>query len=196
MKNQKAKISMFITITVLTGVLFLQCSIKAPEVNITGEKTALENQVIGTYQQIEEDVWTLTSVRSTNSAKKKSNMSAKKKQVLQAVQGRKFNKDDIEEFLENGFVGENNLGLLEVKDNADLEKDADLKNRVTKIVENENSYRKIIMERIILLNEQAAEAGEKNVSKIFAKINQDNAAAGSWVEDENGEWIKKGQEGR
>ena len=179
--------------TVFTGALFFQCSIKAPEVNITGEKTALENQVIGAYQQIEEDVWTLTSVRSTNTAKKPK-MSAKKKQVLEAVQGRKFNKDDVEEFLENGYVGENNQGLLEIKENTDLDKDADLKNRVTKIVENENSYRKIIMERIILLNEQAAEAGEQNVSKIFAKINQDNAAAGSWVENENGEWVKKGAE--
>ncbi|MBC8184594.1 DUF1318 domain-containing protein [candidate division KSB1 bacterium] len=192
MKNQRTKVMVFVMITGLATVLFFSCSIKAPEVNITGEKTALENQVIGTYQQIEEDVWTLTSVRSTNSAKKPK-MSAKKKRVLEAVQGRKFNKDDVEEFLENGLVGENNQGLLEIKENNDLVKDADLKNRVTKIVENENSYRKIIMERIILLNEQAAEAGEKNVSKIFAKINQDNAAAGAWVEDENGEWVKKGQ---
>jgi len=192
MKNHKAKIFMFIMITALAGILFFQCSIKAPEVNITGEKTALENQVIGTYQQIEEDVWTLTSVRSTNSTTKPQ-MSVEKKKVLEAVQGRKFNKDDIEEFLENGFVGENNQGLLEIRDNDDLKKDADLKNRVTQIVENENGYRKIIMERIILLNEQAAEAGEKNVSKIFAKINQDNATAGAWIENENGEWIKKGQ---
>jgi len=192
MKIQKAKILMFIVIAVLTGVIFFQCSIKAPEVNITGEKTALENQVIGTYQQIEEDVWTLTSVRSTNTTKKPE-ISVEKKRVLEAVQGRKFNKDDIDEFLQEGFVGENNQGMLEIRNNDDLKKDAELKNRVTKIVENENGYRKIIMERIILLNEQVADAGEKNVSKIFAKINQDNAVSGAWIENENGEWIKKGQ---
>lgn len=192
MKNQRTKILIFIIIMGLAGVLFFKCSIKAPEVNITGEKTALENQVIGTYQQIENDAWTLTSVRSTNSAKKPK-MSVEKKKVLEAVQGRKFNKDDIEEFLQDGFVGENNMGLLEIRDNEKLGKDADLKNRVTKIVEKENSYRKIIMERILLLNEHAADAGEKNVAKIFAKINQDNAAEGAWIEIESGQWIRKGQ---
>jgi uncharacterized protein YdbL (DUF1318 family) len=192
MKNQKTKVLMVFIIAVLTGALFFHCSIKAPEVNITGEKTALENQVIGTYQQIEEDVWTLTSVRSTNTTPKPK-MSVEKKRVLEAVQGRKFNKDDIDEFLQEGFVGENNQGLLVIRDNENLKKDADLKNRVTKIIENENGYRQIIMERIILLNEQAADAGEKNVSKIFAKINQDTAVSGAWIENENGQWIRKGQ---
>ncbi len=180
------------TLILSTGLLFFFCSVKAPEVNITGEKTALENQVIGTYQQIEQDVWTLTSVRSTNSANKPE-MSAEKKRVLEAVQGRKFNKDDVDEFLQNGYVGENNQGLLELRDQSKLANDEELKSRVSRIIENENNFRKIIMERIVLLNEQAAQAGEGNVGKIFAKINQDNAKDGAWIQAENGEWIKKGQ---
>ena len=159
MKNRTIQLVKSILCFCILPALFITCSVKAPEVNITGEKTALENQVIGTYQQIEEDVWTLASVRSANSTKKP-NVSAEKKRVLEAVQGRKFNKDDIDEFLEDGFVGENIQGLLEIRDNNKLEKDADLKNRVLKIVEKENDFRKTIMDRILLLNEQAAEAGE------------------------------------
>jgi len=177
---------------VLIGTFIFSCSVKAPEVNITGEKTALENQVIGTYQQIEEDVWTLASVRSVGS-KQKVTMSAEKKRVLEAVQGRKFNKDDIEEFLQKGIVGENSQGLLEIRDNSKIEKDTELQNRVTKIVESENNYRRVIMDRIMLLNEQAADAGDETVANIFAGINQDNAAPGSWIQTDGDKWIKKGQ---
>ena len=184
------KLTFIILMIGLLGAVVFNCSVKAPEVNITGEKTALENQVIGTYQQIEEDVWTLTSVRSANSVKKPK-MSTGKKRVLEAVQGRKFNKDDIDEFLRDGLVGENNQGLLEIRNSEKLGKDPELKNRVTKIVEKENGFRKIIMDRILLLNEKAAEAGEGNVAKIFARINQDNATDGGWIQKENGGWVKK-----
>jgi len=191
--NMKIRARKIIKIALcLLGTMFFFCSVKAPEVNITGEKTALENQVIGTYQQIEDDVWTLTSVRSTDSANKPE-VSAEKKRVLEAVQGRKFNKDDIDEFLQNGYVGENTQGFLELRDQDKLANDIQLKTRVSKIVENENNFRQTIMERIVLLNEQAAQAGEANVGKIFAKINQDNANVGAWIQIENGEWIKKGQ---
>ena len=174
-------------------VLFVaNCSVKAPEVKVTGEKTALENQVIGTYAEIEQDAWTLASVRSTKPGQQPK-MPAEKKKVFEAVQGRKFNKDDIDEFKKAEIVGETNLGLLEIRNHQKFESDPDLKNRVTKIVETENSYRQIIMDRIIVLNESAAKAGNENVSRIFAKINQDNSEAGTWVQSDDGKWIKKGE---
>ncbi len=187
------------TVKLLSGLIFIlvsicfRCSVKAPEVNITGEKTALENQVIGTYQQIEEDVWTVTSVRSANTTGQPA-MSAEKKRVLEAVQGRKFNKDDIDEFLKMELVGENNRGLIEIRDQERLNNDAELNNRVAQIVASENEYRKIIMDRIILLNEQAANAGEENVARIFSKMNQDSAMPGTWIQSESGEWLKKPSE--
>lgn len=183
----------------VTGLLFgimvllaANCSVKAPEVNVTGEKTALENQVIGTYAEIEQDAWTLASVRSTNPGQQPK-MPAEKKKVFEAVQGRKFNKDDIDEFKKAEIVGESNLGLLEIRTQQKLDSDPELKNRVVKIVETENNYRKIIMDRIIVLNESAAKAGNENVSRIFAKINQDNSETGTWIQSVDGSWIKKGE---
>jgi uncharacterized protein YdbL (DUF1318 family) len=177
-------------------LLFVFCSVKAPEVSVTGEKTALENQVIGTYEQIEEDVWTLTSVRSVGNTAPQAKMSEDKKKVLEAVQGRKFNKDDVEEFLKAGIVGENNRGFLEIIHPENIGNDETLKKRVEKIVQSENEYRKVIMDRIILLNEEAAKAGEENVGHIFAKMNQDNVPAGSWIQLDNGEWVKKQSENK
>ncbi|HDP98693.1 MAG TPA: DUF1318 domain-containing protein [bacterium] len=187
MKNKK---SIFIIAPLLVGIVVIGCSVKAPEVSITGDKTALENQVIGTYQQIEEDVWTLASVRSASPGQQPK-MSADKQKVLEAVRGRKFNKDDIDEFLAMGVVGENNRGFLEIHTPEKLDADPELEKRVVTIVENENSYRQIIMNRIMVVNERAADAGEENVSRIFAKLNQDNVAPGSWIQTEQGEWIQK-----
>jgi uncharacterized protein YdbL (DUF1318 family) len=166
------------------------CSVKAPEVNITGEKTALENQVIGTYREIEQDAWTLASVRSATPGQQPT-MSQEKKLVFEAVQGRKFNRDDIDEFKNAEIIGENNKGLVEIRDTKKLDADPELKNRVTTIVDNENKYRKIIMDRIVLLNEQAAEAGTDNVGKIFAKMNQDSSEAGALIQGDDGKWLKK-----
>ncbi|MCU0645366.1 MAG: YdbL family protein [bacterium] len=174
----------------LVIIILAGCSVKAPEVNITGEKTALENQVIGTYREIEQDAWTLASVRSTTPGQQPT-MSQEKKLVFEAVQGRKFNKDDIDEFKKAEIVGENNQGLLEIRDMKKLDADPELNTRVTTIVDNENRYRKIIMERIVLLNEQAAEAGTENVGKIFAKMNQDSSEAGVWIQSDDGTWQKK-----
>lgn len=169
------------------------CSVKAPEVKVTGEKTALENQVIGTYQEIEQDAWTLASVRSTTPGKQ-AEMPKEKKKVFEAIQGRKFNKDDIDEFKKAEIVGENKLGLLEIRNYPKLESDPELKTRVTKIIETENDYRKIIMDRVMVLNESAAQAGGDTVSRIFAKINQDSSESGTWIQQEDGNWLKKGQQ--
>jgi len=176
------------------GITIMSCSIKAPEVNVTGEKTALENQVIGTYQEIEQDAWTLASVRSTAPGKQQPTVSKEKKKVFEAVQGRKFNKDDIDEFKKEEIVGENNNGLLEIRSQSKLDADPELKKRVIKIVETENGYRKIIMDRIVVLNESAAKAGDDSVAKIFAKINRDNSGSGTWIQKENGKWAKKGED--
>ena len=41
--------------------LLLGCSLQAPELVVTGERTALERQVLGSYQQLNEDLWLLSS---------------------------------------------------------------------------------------------------------------------------------------
>jgi len=194
MKNRVKKSAEWAALLIAIIVLGFSCSVKAPEVNITGEKTALENQVIGTYQEIEEEAWTLTSVRSTNPGQQAPVMSQEKKRVFEAVQGRKFNKDDIDEFKKSEFVGESNDGMLVIRDEEKLNADLDLKNRLTTIVEKENGYRKIIMERIVILNEQASEAGATSVGKIFARMNQDNSAEGTWIQLDDGNWVKKGSQ--
>lgn len=179
-----------IMILFIAGLATFGCSVKAPEVKITGEKTALENQVIGTYQEIEQDSWTITSVRSTSPGKV-SAMSDEKKKVLTAVQNRRFNKDDINEFKKDLSVGENNQGFLELRSSDKLEQDTEYRNRVEKILEDENRDRRIIMERAMQVNEDIATAGEDAVLRVFAKIYQEESAPNTWIQLDDGSWVRK-----
>ena len=174
-----------ICILLITG-----CSIKAPEVRVTGEKTALEREVIGTYHQMREDTWMIASTRAVNEDTTVT-VSHEKKQVLEALREQEYNKDDIDEFKQKGYVGENNQGFLDIRPSETLDSDEKMKNLVEEIVEEENRDRDIIMRRVIELNESLKKAVREDVLIIFARMNQENSLPGTWIQQPDGEWIKK-----
>lgn len=175
---------------IIVSILLVSCSVKAPEVKITGEKTALENQVIGTYREIEQDSWTIASVRSGSEGNAQQ-ISEEKKKVLTAVQSRKFNQDDINEFKRDGSVGENNMGYLEIRETDKLRGDAEYRTRVTTIVQEENKDRETIMLRSMQINEIIEDAGQDAVKRVFAKIYQDESEVNSWIQLDDGTWVQK-----
>ena len=40
-------------------------SIVPPPVNLTGEKTSVERQIVGDYEEIEKDAWAISSVKTS-----------------------------------------------------------------------------------------------------------------------------------
>lgn len=171
-------------------LLFICCSVKAPEVRVTGEKTALEKEVLGTYHEMEEDTWMIASSRSVK-GEGKVKMSPEKRRVLEALQDQKFNKDDIDEFKRKGYVGENNEGFLEIRLSDDLSQDGEQLAMVQEILEEENGGREIIMGRVIELNDALKKTTRKDVLAIFAKMNQENSPKGTWIQFPDGRWVRK-----
>ncbi|MDZ7363866.1 MAG: YdbL family protein [candidate division KSB1 bacterium] len=171
-------------------LVFPACTIHPPEMKFTGEKTALENQILGTYNQVREDVWMVASVRAAN-PDSQITLSDEKRAVLTAIQNREFNKDDIDEFKRNGAVGENARGFLEIRPLPRLASDAEYRQLVEEIVAEENRDRQIIMQRIIDINSAVQATGVSEVEKVFAKLNRDNAKAGEWIQLPEGEWVRK-----
>ena len=45
------------------------CAIHAPTIQVTGEKSALEDQILGTYASLEKKTWEVASVRSSENEK-------------------------------------------------------------------------------------------------------------------------------
>ncbi len=173
---------------------FMACSVKLPEITFTGEKTVLENQVLGVYQQIESDAWLIASTRSFNSST--TEMSAPKQEVLEAVQNRKFNKDDVDELKRDKVVGEGNKGFLSILGNEDYRQKADYKQFVDQIVAEENRDRQIIFERVLAVNTTAAQAGSAKVNDIFAKLNFDASEPGTLIQTPDGQWVEKTKPGK
>lgn len=172
--------------------LFVGCSIKTPEIKVTGEKTALERQVIGTYEEIESDSYLLASTRSAPGAKEKAPvMSIEKKKVIQAIKNSKFNKDDIDEFKRLSIVGENNRGFLEIIHPEKTAQDVALAKRVQEIVAEENHDREIIMNRVLEVNPDLKDTDKEQVHTIFAKMNRENSESGTLIQLPNGKWVSK-----
>lgn len=171
-------------------LVIIGCSIKPPEVKVTGEKTALEQEIIGTYHQMREDTWMVASTRSTES-RPENVMSVEKKKVLDALQQQDFNKDDVEEFKKKGVVGENNAGGLFIRSGQDVKIDAEQSKLVQDIVQEENQCRQVVMQRVVELNDVLKKAVPKDVLSVFAKMYQDNSPKGTWIQTPSGNWMKK-----
>ena len=123
--------------------------------------------MLGIYQQIESDAWLIASTRSFNSST--AVMSAPKQEVLEAVQNRKFNKDDVDELKRDKVVGEGNKGFLAILGNDAYNEKADYKQFVDQIVAEENRDRQIIFERVLAVNTTAAQAGSAKVNRHFCQ---------------------------
>jgi len=177
-----------------SATFWLACSVKLPELTFTGEKTALENQVLGTYQQIQSDAWLIASTRSFGSAT--TDLSAPKQEVLEAVQNRQFNKDDIDEFKRGKLVGENNKGYLTILEGKEYTEKPDVKRVVDQIVSEENRDRQIIYERVMAVNMAANQAGTNRVTEIFTKLNYDASEPGTLIQTADGQWIEKPKPGK
>jgi len=178
------------TAMLLIVLLITGCSIKAPEVRVTGEMTALEQEVIGTYNQMKEDTWMIASTRDTEDTTAVS-VSPEKERVLEALENQRFNKDDIDEFKMKGYVGEKNDGTLMIRDLEQFDLEPDEKAFIQNIVNQENRDRKIIMNRVIQLKSSLKDSNRESILAVFAKMYQEESVKGTWIQNAEGDWGKK-----
>ena len=125
-------------------------------VTIVDQKTALENQILGSYEELGNDVLLLASVRSVDEEGKLKpviEVPKGKRLALKAMQRQEFNRDDILEFKSTLCVGEGNDGLLKYFENERTLKDFDCKKFVVAVLKEENENRLTILDRIVATNE-------------------------------------------
>ncbi len=168
----------------------------AVDVTVVDQKTALENQILGSYEEIGNDMALLASVRSvdeTGALKTVAEIPKGKKAAIRARQRQEFNNDDIQAFKKESCAGEGADGLLAfLAIQCTKKKDERFVEFAQAIIKEENKSRLVILKRIIDTNENFAKDDMPKVQKIFAGLNRDKALPGEWIEAENGEWqIKK-----
>ena len=161
-------------------------------VTVVDERTALENQVLGTYQELNQEVMLVASVRYIDpkgKLKQSAELPPGKKEVARALQRISFNKDDLNRFKALGVVGENTTGgvTLLSPDKVPVKDKPFLDN----LLKEENEDRLVVMHRVVETNETLTPQDLPKVHKMFAALNRDKAIKGEWVQLENEQWVQK-----
>jgi len=176
------------TYALLLSLILTGCAAHiAPELSFYDEKTALENQILGSYKELEEDVWMVASVRSTEDEIKKVEMSTSKKKVLDAINNQKFNADDVLQLKKEQAAGENQQGYLVFFDNDKSLIDGEYKKFAAETIRRENEFRKIIMEEL----SESGGAAMGEVEKAFAKMRGEESPKGTKIQAADGKWTVK-----
>ena len=177
-------------------VFFVACTAR-PEVQVTlvDTRTALENQVLGSYKELNKEFVMIASVRSVDekgiAEDRLKGMSASQRDAMKAMQAREFNRDDIDDFKKNGCVGENNEGLLEIMTCDKAKGDSKYEKLLKDVVSEENESRMVIMKRVIIMNEELKDGDLSKIRKVFARMNHDAAKPGELIQKEDGTWARK-----
>jgi len=186
-----------IIITIFTG-----CTLADVNVEVISERTALENQVLGSYNSLDSQMLLTASVRGVDSSgniARPPAHSREYKDTIGAMQTIDFHSDDLERFKRLGWVGENNQGLLETFEIETADVPEPLKDFAVNyssyefeyVISQINRSREKIMMQVIYMNENLNKSDLPAVKKIFSKINLDKAKPGDIIQTEAGDWVTK-----
>jgi hypothetical protein len=157
------------------------CSIKAPEVRVVGQRSLLEQQILGSYQSSVQDQWMLSMLRSDTISHFDSTRNQEGSSLLLALKRRRFNADDVQEFLKGGLIGEGLDGqLLSLLDSTRLEHEV----QVARLIRQENKDRSVLLDRMLLLHP----LDSSEVHRIFIRVQQEAAPKGSPLQSADGRW--------
>lgn len=181
-------------------LLLAGCTLAKVDVNVVGERTSLENQVLGSYNSLNEDLLLVASVRGVSPTGKIENpprRSPEQQDATRALQTLAFHADDLESFKRLGWAGENREGLVtafprtppktvpaDLQSFVTLYSDAEFK----QVIEEVNESREVLMRRVIQTNENFTEKDLPAIRKVFAGINRKNSPPGTRVQAEDGSW--------
>ncbi len=184
--------TILLTSGVTCGIALASCSGPLVGVTIVDEKTALENQVLGTYQELNQEVLLVASVRYINPAGRlvpQPPMPPGKEAAIRAMQRSAFNKDDIDRLKAEGILGENLEGGLTILQPENIP--ADRRAFVKNLVEEENADRETLVQRVLATNETFTPQDLPKIRRTFAALNRDRARSGDWIQREDGQWVRK-----
>jgi hypothetical protein len=167
---------------------------------VVSERTSLENQVLGTYNSLSEELLLVASVRGvspTGKIEARPERSPEQRDATRALETVSFHADDLESFKRLGWVGENREGLItpfprEIPKSLppDLKSFATLYNEeeFRQVIDEVNQSREVLMQRVVQTNENFTAKDLPAIRKVFAKINRQNSAPGTRVQAEDGSW--------
>ncbi len=174
------------------------CIIKLPPLTFTSERTSLEKQILGTYKEIRDDVWIVSSAQTVEGLKISSTTNTNRAQelnidfkVIKALETIEYDKEKVISYKTNLLIGENNEGFLSYRENSIIEKNPEMKKKLLEILSEVNDARLVLMLEVINRNPNFTLDDLPSVKQTFRELNQQETRPGEWIQLKNNEWIKK-----
>ncbi len=105
-------------------------------------------------------------------------------ELMRAIESRRARNPQVEQWKARGCIGENGQGLLEPRPGQGCTGD------VAGLIAAENADRSFIYDTLMQQNNIPASDAPR-VRAAFAKANRDRARPGEWVQEPNGQWVKR-----
>lgn len=165
------------------------CWIAPPEINLTGQKTVIERQIVGDYRELEKDAWVVSSVKTNMAGRGTS----RDEEIFGAFRVREELGAMVRKYKDEGAVGENQLGLLGYIGTPDYDRDANRKKALMAVVERENGARTVIFKKALIRAGIAvpSDAQVASLGRRFAEEQRAFSKVNDWIQENSGKWVRK-----
>ncbi len=163
------------------------------KIQVVDERTALENQILGSYEELERDQQLVASVRGVSEdgkRKQTQKFSDVRAGAVAARQTQQFNLDDIEELKQAGCLGETNDGQLTARP-CDTGDQTSVSERIERLVASENQARLVLIEFVVTTSPDLTTDDRAQLIRAYARMNREQAKSGHWTQTDAGEWVRK-----
>ena len=169
------------------------CLIVPPAINLTGEKTVIERQIIGDYMELEKDSWTLSSIKTTTGNKNISGRISGDPELFKFIKVREFHYDKIKEYKSEGAIGEANSGYIKYMETKKYESSPAEKKILLTVIDEENLARSEIFSRSLFISKgtEPAKSEIDSFGRAFAEEQRGLALKDEWIQENSGNWGRK-----
>ena len=168
-------------------------NIVPPDVNLTGEKTVIERQIVGDYMELEKDAWTISSVKTTVGRKNVSGKMSGDPELFKYMKVREYHSDKIKEYKNEGALGEVNTGYIQYMETKKYESSPAEKKILLTVIDEENRARREIFNRLVSLSKGTESEKDETdfFGRVFAEEQRGLAEKDEWIQDNSGKWGRK-----
>ncbi|MDZ7374148.1 MAG: YdbL family protein [candidate division KSB1 bacterium] len=171
---------------ILLAGMLLSCAVKMPEVQVGGGGSSLDEQVVGSYEQLGSS-YPVISSRAAGGTVATNPPSPEVRAAYERQRGRA---EDLRNLKRSGAVGEDAHGRVILRDASRLPAGWTVE-AAQRVVEAENADRDVIAGWIATSNVRLSLAPRASIDRSLAKMYQRQSPPGTWVEREDGTWVRK-----
>ncbi|RME23355.1 MAG: DUF1318 domain-containing protein [Deltaproteobacteria bacterium] len=158
----------------------------SPTIQIVDRRTALENQILGTWHELDGQMQLIASVRGEGEG-----MAVKSFQARALAARRKmiFFQDEVDELKDYGCLGEGKDGLLAVRDcEHGKHRGVTPPEQLAAMI---NGARLVLFDYVLRTSPNLSERDLSELRRAFARMKRKQARAGHWLQAEDGSWYRK-----